>query len=174
MLLHNTLKLMISEFTHVMLKVCVKLAAYLSNMDSGSSVVEQMPAKGMVVSSSLTRSVGFPTAWPLCRQRRKFNTYFEIVCIIMHNYVSKYPMSTFEYVFLPKGIEKGGTCSKRDFCTVTLTFEPKMSWVSIGIYFWHFRPYLEFLTHSLRWVPILIYDVRYTPAFWPSNFCSAV
>ena len=42
----------------------------------GSSVVEQMPAKGMVVISSLTRSVGFPTVWPLCRQRRKLNTYF--------------------------------------------------------------------------------------------------
>ena len=28
---------------------------------TGSSVVEQMLAKGMVVSSSLTRSVGFPT-----------------------------------------------------------------------------------------------------------------
>ena len=28
---------------------------------TGSSVVEQMPAKGMVVSSSLTTSVGFPT-----------------------------------------------------------------------------------------------------------------
>ena len=45
---------------------------------TGSSVVEQMPAKGMVVSSSLTRSVGFPTAWPLCGQRRKLNTYFQI------------------------------------------------------------------------------------------------
>ena len=44
---------------------------------TGSSVVEQMPAKSMVVSSSLTRSVGFPTAWPLCRQRRKLNTYFQ-------------------------------------------------------------------------------------------------
>ena len=42
---------------------------------TGSSMVEQMPAKGMVVSSSLT--VGFPTAWPLCRQRRKPNTYFQ-------------------------------------------------------------------------------------------------
>ena len=29
------------------------------------------------MSSSLTRSVGFPTAWPLCRQRRKLNTYFQ-------------------------------------------------------------------------------------------------
>ena len=44
---------------------------------TGSSVVEQMPAKGMVVNSSLTRSVGFPTAWPLCRQRRKLDTYFQ-------------------------------------------------------------------------------------------------
>ena len=44
---------------------------------TGSSVVEQMPAKGMVVSSSLTRPVGFPTAWPLCRQRRKLNAYFQ-------------------------------------------------------------------------------------------------
>ena len=25
-----------------------------------------------------------------------------------------------------------------------------------------FRPYLEFLTHLLLWVPILIHDVRYT------------
>ena len=51
---------------------------------TGSSVVEQIPAKGMVVSSSLTRSVGFPTAWPLCRQRRKLNTYFQnnIITII--------------------------------------------------------------------------------------------
>ena len=45
---------------------------------TGSSVVEQMPAKGMFVSSSLTRSVGFLTAWPLCGQRRKLNTYFQI------------------------------------------------------------------------------------------------
>ena len=44
---------------------------------SSSSVVEQMPLKGMVVSSSLTRPVGFPTAWPLCRQRRKLNTYIQ-------------------------------------------------------------------------------------------------
>ena len=36
-----------------------------------------MPAKGMVVSSSLTRSVGFPTAWPLSRQRCKLNTFFQ-------------------------------------------------------------------------------------------------
>ena len=30
-------------------------------ISTSSLVVEQMPAKGMVVSSSLTRSVGFPT-----------------------------------------------------------------------------------------------------------------
>ena len=31
----------------------------------------------MVVSSCFTMSVGFPTAWSLCRQRRKLNTYFQ-------------------------------------------------------------------------------------------------
>ena len=50
---------------------------------TGRSVVEQMPAKGMVVSSSLTRSVGFPTAWPLCRQRRKLNTYFQEILVLI-------------------------------------------------------------------------------------------
>ena len=58
-----------------------KLYKFYLRMNSiyctGSSVVEQMPAKGMVLSSILNSSVGFLRVWPLCRQRRELNTYFQ-------------------------------------------------------------------------------------------------
>ena len=38
---------------------------------------QELTLSELVVSSSLTRSLGFPTAWPLCRQRRKLNTHFQ-------------------------------------------------------------------------------------------------
>ena len=46
--------------------------------ETGSSVVEQMPAKGMVVSSSLTRSVVFPMGLAaLLKKSRELNTYLQ-------------------------------------------------------------------------------------------------
>ena len=51
---------------------------------------------------------------------------------------------------------------KRRLCSVTMTFRPK-----ILDLIWNFWP-------ILLWVPILIHDVRYTPTFWPSNFCGFI